>query len=300
MIGFPSTGGYTPVLENAHFRKVGSASVPVSVPITAEQALTGNYDAELVEIGGKLKEDKPDLTGLTLILQSRNVVFGATVNQAALPKGGWLTLATGSQLRLKGICSVRVDEDGNPTAFSILLQSPGDITVLAKPPWWTGSRLASLLVVLAGILIASALWVAFLRRRVDEQTATFRATLESTGDGILVVNSSGVVVAYNRKFVGDVGPSRIGLDVAPPQRRAQVRGIAVEGPGGLRGQGPGGLLGPGSANRRRGRAQGRAGVRAAFRAPTGERQESGTGARDTATLRSAYGRRSPCARSPTG
>ncbi|MGO9273140.1 MAG: PAS domain S-box protein, partial [Terriglobia bacterium] len=228
VIGFPSTGGYTPVLESAHFRKVGSASVPVSVPITAEQALTGNYDAELVEIGGKLKEDKPDLTGLTLILQSRNVVFAATVNQAALPKGGWLTLATGSQLRLKGICSVRVDEDGNPTAFSILLRSPGDITVLAKPPWWTGSRVTSLLVVLAGILIASALWVAFLRRRVDEQTAALRATLESTADGILVVNSPGVIVAYNRKFaeMWDLPESAmksrhhtIALKLAAPQLR---------------------------------------------------------------------------------
>ena len=201
VIGFPSTGGFTPVLENAHFRKVGRAPTPAPVLITAEQALTGDYDAELVQIDGTLQEDEPDATAHTLILRARNVVFGAAVDRTAIYKDRWFALAAGSQLRLKGICSVKVDENGNPTAFSILLQSPHDITVLAKPSWWIGTRIAGLLVVLAGILLASALWVAVLRRRVDEQTATLRATLESTADGILVVNSSGLVVAYNRKFV---------------------------------------------------------------------------------------------------
>jgi two-component system, sensor histidine kinase and response regulator len=200
VVGFPSTGGCTPILENGLFRKVGSASVPAPVPITAEQALTGNYDAELVQIDGSLKDDKPDATGHTLVLQSGNVVFDASVDQAAIKKDGWSKLRVGSQLRLKGICSVKVDEGGIPTAFSILLRSPRDISVLAEPPWWSGRRIAGLLAVLAGILLLSALWVAVLRRRVDEQTATLRATLESTADGILVVNSSGVVVAHNRKF----------------------------------------------------------------------------------------------------
>ena len=38
------------------------------------------------------------------------------------------------------------------------------------------------------------------RRRVEERTETIRATLESTADGILVVDSVGKIVAYNRKF----------------------------------------------------------------------------------------------------
>ena len=40
-----------------------------------------------------------------------------------------------------------------------------------------------------------------LRRRVEEGTETLRAALESTADGILVVNSEARVVTHNRKFL---------------------------------------------------------------------------------------------------
>ncbi|MFZ0959706.1 MAG: PAS domain S-box protein [Terriglobia bacterium] len=39
-----------------------------------------------------------------------------------------------------------------------------------------------------------------MRRRVQERTETIRATLESTADGILVVDSAGRTVAHNQKF----------------------------------------------------------------------------------------------------
>jgi PAS domain S-box-containing protein len=54
--------------------------------------------------------------------------------------------------------------------------------------------------ILAGIIPLAALWVSVLRRRVEERTEIIRATLESTADGILVVNSTGEIVTYNRKF----------------------------------------------------------------------------------------------------
>jgi PAS domain S-box-containing protein len=69
------------------------------------------------------------------------------------------------------------------------------------PSWWTVGRIAWLLVALAAILFWISFWVAVLRRRVEERTETIRATLESTADGMLVVNSAGQIVAYNRKFV---------------------------------------------------------------------------------------------------
>jgi signal transduction histidine kinase/CheY-like chemotaxis protein len=61
-------------------------------------------------------------------------------------------------------------------------------------------HLLGLLTVLGGVILLGALWVAVLRQRVEEKTETLRATLESTGDGILVVNSERKVVAFNRKF----------------------------------------------------------------------------------------------------
>ncbi|MGB9458264.1 MAG: ATP-binding protein, partial [Bryobacteraceae bacterium] len=51
-----------------------------------------------------------------------------------------------------------------------------------------------------GVALLAILWVMVLRRRVDVKTEALRATLESTGDGILVVDSAGRVVTCNQKF----------------------------------------------------------------------------------------------------
>src|SRR5581483_7161900 len=50
-----------------------------------------------------------------------------------------------------------------------------------------------------GILIILS-WATTLRRRVRSQTEMIRATLDSTGDGILVTNSKGSVVNANIRF----------------------------------------------------------------------------------------------------
>jgi PAS domain S-box-containing protein len=57
-----------------------------------------------------------------------------------------------------------------------------------------------MLTVLGAVILLGALWVAVLRHRVEEKTETLRASLESTGDGILVVNSERKVVTFNHKF----------------------------------------------------------------------------------------------------
>jgi PAS domain-containing protein len=51
-----------------------------------------------------------------------------------------------------------------------------------------------------GVALLAILWVMVLRRRVDVKTEALRATLESTADGILVVDSAGRVVTCNQKF----------------------------------------------------------------------------------------------------
>ena len=49
---------------------------------------------------------------------------------------------------------------------------------------------------IVGVLV----WVGMLRRRVEQQTEIIRATLESTADGILVLDATGKIVTYNAKF----------------------------------------------------------------------------------------------------
>jgi two-component system, sensor histidine kinase and response regulator len=49
-------------------------------------------------------------------------------------------------------------------------------------------------------ILSVSIWVATLRRRVQETSELIRTTLESTADGIIVVNRKGKIVTYNRKF----------------------------------------------------------------------------------------------------
>ncbi len=55
--------------------------------------------------------------------------------------------------------------------------------------------------ILAAAIAGALSWVSILRRRVRGQTEIIRTTLESTADGILVVDSQGKIVTYNQKFV---------------------------------------------------------------------------------------------------
>src|ERR1019366_6515535 len=106
-----------------------------------------------------------------------------------------------SLVQLTGICDVKVDENRNPVGFSVLLRNPEDIVLLKQAPWWNLRR-ALLLLGFTGLMsVGFLVWVGALKRRVQQQTEIIRATLESTADGILVLDAMGKIVTYNAKFV---------------------------------------------------------------------------------------------------
>jgi len=67
---------------------------------------------------------------------------------------------------LTGICSVNVDRNHIPDTFNILLGSPNNVMVLAKPAWWTLRTTLVVLALLAGLTLVIGVWVVVLRRRV--------------------------------------------------------------------------------------------------------------------------------------
>ena len=93
------------------------------------------------------------------------------------------------------------NRDGEPISFKILFGGPLGIVVLEKPSWWTLRRAFEMGGLLALSILGTLIWAAMLRRRVQAQTEIIRATLDSTGDGILVVDlRQGKVVNANRQF----------------------------------------------------------------------------------------------------
>jgi len=198
-MGFPAIGDYTVIMRDAIFRRVGAGPAPKPVAVSPEELRAGNHNADLVRLSARLLNCTTWPGEQVLELQAGRVTFRAVLDtRTSSSRLG--SLRAGSLLQLTGVSMVEADKNHQATGFEILLRFPADVVVLELPSWWTAGRIAWLLIILAGIVFWISFWVAVLRRRVEERTETIRATLESTVDGILVVNSADKIVAYNRKF----------------------------------------------------------------------------------------------------
>jgi PAS domain S-box-containing protein len=198
-MGYPTVGDYTVIMRDAIFRRVGAGPAPRPVAASPEELRAGKHNADLVRLSARLLNCTSRPGEAVLELQAGQVTFRAVLSSGtkSSPLG---SLRAGSLLQLTGVSIIEADENHEAKGFEILLRSPADVVVLEPPSWWTARRIAWLLVILAGIVIWISFWVVVLRRRVEERTETIRATLESTVDGILVVDAAGKIAAYNRKL----------------------------------------------------------------------------------------------------
>jgi diguanylate cyclase (GGDEF)-like protein/PAS domain S-box-containing protein len=179
VVGFPASGNYSTILKSASFDPTGKHVSIVPASIDGKTALNGGYDARLVTIAGTVEAVNPTRSSYTLALQSDDHV-NFTARFAVRPDIHSAPPPTkDSKLALTGICSIKTDDNGNPSAFEIVLRSPGDITLLSSPPWLTGGRAALILSAVGLITAAIFGWVLFLRRRVRSQTELIKTRLEN-------------------------------------------------------------------------------------------------------------------------
>src|SRR5580704_16749153 len=197
--GFPGVVDNRPALEEPAIRIAGTVPAPAPPLISHAEALSGTYDSALVSIDGQVEAvaHLPDETDL--VLRDKQGMFTAISNGKA-ERSGLANLQPGTRIRLSGICLVDSDALGNPVSFKIRFRSSRDIAVLQTPPWLTPERAASIVSVLAFAILGALAWVGILRRRVQSQTEIIRTTLESTADGILVVDAHNQTVLWNQKF----------------------------------------------------------------------------------------------------
>jgi PAS domain-containing protein len=211
VVGFPVMGEWTPVLEDAVFRRGRTGTPPAPFVTTAErESGADGHDARLVTLEANLL----DVVGerqVTLALLAGNVVFNAEV--PAPRTGGRLELERGSRLRLTGISVARADNVlKRPVGFKLLLRSPGDLQIVSRPSWWTLERLVTAFATLAALLGLIVMWLVVLRRRVGEQTEIIRAQIqreatledryrdlfENANDLVFSQDRSGRLTAVNR------------------------------------------------------------------------------------------------------
>ena len=177
-LGFPAIRDFSPSLEEATFRKVGSQNLAPAKQTTAEQILlSGSSDAQMVKIRARLLQNVPRSAHPQLVLQDGPVIF--TANVESQKEGNNLpALESGSRLAVTGICSIQGGEQHEPVTFRLLVPGVSDIEVLETPPWWT-SRYTLMLA--GGLLLAVSValaWVGLLRRQVRLQTEVIRQKLK--------------------------------------------------------------------------------------------------------------------------
>jgi signal transduction histidine kinase len=177
VVGFPSLTGPSPVLQEAVVRRIGVATVPDARVLNSTNLFRAENDAVRVRVEAVLLNISANQR--TLELQAGLQRFVARIDgddKANEPATGQMKIDAplGSRLALTGVYA---GTGGNRTAgidvanFELLLNSPADIQVLARPPFWTLRRLLVLIGALLGVLCLAVIWIQLLHHRVQQRTA---------------------------------------------------------------------------------------------------------------------------------
>ncbi len=181
VVGFPGGADFA-MLEAVTILRRESGPPPPGTFITTEEAWTGNYHAQLVELEGRVIDRVSNATESVLTLQA-----GQHIVDAVLPdpsgSNGLEAIRTGSLVQVTGIAVVQADgpvQDGRVTVTNLrlLLRTPADVVVLQSPSAWSLRRVLWLLAAMLVVALAALAWVLILRRRVRQQTQVIRRQLE--------------------------------------------------------------------------------------------------------------------------
>lgn len=185
VVGFPSRGTYSPMLEDAVYRKTASGkSVPERKRITADDGLKGSSDCQLVYIEATLLERVRQSREQFMVLQSGGIIFNAYI-EGKDTGSGFSYLQKGSKVAVTGVCLIEpgsdwhAGEDWRAKSFHLLLRTAGDVFVLQSPPWWTLERMLWAVGVLGLVVLLALTWVVVLGNRVRAQTKIIRQKLET-------------------------------------------------------------------------------------------------------------------------
>ena len=151
-------------LRNADIRSLWSHTPVLPVAVSASQAASGSFDAEYVEVQGRLIEKSDGANGTqNFTLEDGSQSFAAIVNGAGqYPRQRTIKLK--SRLRLRGICVVGSEYTHDITAFALLIPSSDDVEVLEGPPWWSPAHIVEAAVVVLLLPLAGLTGYFFVER----------------------------------------------------------------------------------------------------------------------------------------
>jgi len=122
--------------------------------------------------------------GLNAGSQSLILIDGGQVFSASLDQGQGSNTVFGIEkdtlVEVTGVCVVSSQASASttlPKALQIRMRTPADAVTVRRAPWWNAGRTWTALAVMTGCASFVLFWVALLRRRVRQQTATIRDQL---------------------------------------------------------------------------------------------------------------------------
>jgi hypothetical protein len=173
VLGFPAKGEYTPILEDAIYRKVGDGSPPAPMALNVDEILSGSNDCRLIRTDARIIDRTLHGREQFLILQQNGFTFNAYLDQRE--KGvGFEALKSGSDVSATGICLMErgsgwhTGEEWRAKSFRLLLRSPADVIVQNSPPVWAQFDLRLILGVLLAVILLMLIWVITLSRRIKK------------------------------------------------------------------------------------------------------------------------------------
>lgn len=188
IVGFVDIVGSVPSLTNATYRSVLESEVAKdAIPshVTAEKALHGSFESELVEVDAELIGRNPATPDTTLTMSADGFVFEAVLPRE-LDGSATKSLRNGSRLKVTGICSIQIDEqksalEGGPVSgksFRILMRSPADLKLLSAPSWWTPGHTLTVLTAALTVTLLILGWVIVLTGKLGRQNRVIQDSEE--------------------------------------------------------------------------------------------------------------------------
>ena len=173
-----SRAAWRPSPEAAHVR----AHAADALPVTAGQLLTDGdgrrkikprYEGSRVRMSGivrKLVTDENGFSSAAPEADGHDIPINFS-SPSAVPPG----LTAGCRVEVSGICVLMTENGRSPsplsrtTGFRIVCDTPDDVRILTRPPWWTPAHSLVLIGILFVGLVGILVWNVLLRHLSDRK-----------------------------------------------------------------------------------------------------------------------------------
>lgn len=156
--GFPAAQNSGPILEDAVFRRISTGHTLEPAPVKLTDVSSGKLNYNLISTKGHLLQQMREPSRDVLLIGDGANMLLAEVDRPG-PAGVLPKFPEGSVVQVAGISALQVDGPWNYGVESlkavrcrILLRTPGDVSIIDPPSWWTLRHVLYIAVVL-GILV---------------------------------------------------------------------------------------------------------------------------------------------------